>query len=62
MLSFIDWKNKYMPLGPISYTEEQKAAFKRLHDVDLDEEFENTAKSEYNIYLKSHSDGQNDNN
>ena len=51
-----------MPLGPISYTEEQKAAFKRLHDVDLDEEFENTAKSEYNIYLKSHSDGQNDNN
>lgn len=53
MLSFIEWKDKYMPLGPISYTEEQKAAFKRLHGVDLDEEFENTAKSEYENYVKT---------
>lgn len=53
ILSFIEWKNKYMPLGPIAYTEEQKAAFKRLHGIDLDEEFEKTAKSEYDIYVKS---------
>lgn len=51
IMSFMDWKDKYMPGGVSKYTTEQKAAFKRLHDIDLDEEFEKTAKQEYDHYV-----------
>ena len=39
------------------FTEEYKAAFKRLHGEDLDETLEKAARDEYDLYVKDAAEG-----
>lgn len=53
-LTFEEYKER---VGAPNYTDEYKAAFKRLHDEDLDEVMEENLRAEYETYLNDLDEG-----
>ena len=53
-LTYEDWKER---VGSPNYTEEYKAAFKRLYGEDLDKTSEDTLRAEYETYINDIDEG-----
>lgn len=53
-LSFEEYKER---VGVPNYSDEYKAAFKRIHNEDLDQMLEDNLRSEYELYCKDQDEG-----